>query len=77
MFIYLATNRVNGKPYVGKTEKTLETRWKWHLNSARKGGPNLIHRALRTYGDDAFSGELWLEGITQTGPTAFELSIGS
>jgi group I intron endonuclease len=55
MFIYLATNRVNGKPYVGKTEKTLETRWKWHLNSARKGGPNLIHRALRKYGDDAFS----------------------
>jgi group I intron endonuclease len=55
MLIYLATNRVNGKPYVGKTEKTIETRWKWHLNSARKGSPNLIHRALRKYGDDAFS----------------------
>jgi group I intron endonuclease len=52
--IYLLTNTVNGKPYVGQA-KVMWQRWKAHCTAARRDCPLPIHRALRKYGDDAFS----------------------
>lgn len=54
MIVYYARNRLNGKGYVGKTERTLEQRTKEHLRFAEKGSPQPFHRAIRKHGADAF-----------------------
>ncbi|QJX73984.1 GIY-YIG catalytic domain-containing protein [Faustovirus] len=33
-FIYLITNKLNGRQYVGQTTRTIEERWKEHLDEA-------------------------------------------
>lgn len=52
--IYLATNAINGKMYVGKTTYGLRRRWNQHKSHASKGSQLPFHRALRKYGDGAF-----------------------
>jgi group I intron endonuclease len=54
MLIYLITNKVNGKVYVGKTTKTLAHRWKEHKTAAKNGGHTIIQAAIRKYGDENF-----------------------
>lgn len=52
--VYLITNRVNGKLYVGKTCRP-EKRWAWHVKEAKKASPAMaIAWAIRKYGADAF-----------------------
>jgi group I intron endonuclease len=48
--IYIITNTINAKQYIGITSD-LEKRWKRH-RSANEG--QLIHKAIRKYGIDAF-----------------------
>jgi group I intron endonuclease len=53
--VYKITNTVNGKCYIGATEKTLEERWNGHVKSSRLNKRNrLISHAIRKYGTDAF-----------------------
>ncbi len=54
MNIYLITNTVNQKRYVGKTQKTIQARWKYHLREARYGSETHLHRAVRKYGVESF-----------------------
>ncbi len=57
MFIYLITNLVNGKYYVGQTTKTLARRWALHRFSARHAnstGCKLLVRAMRKHGLENF-----------------------
>ena len=56
--IYLITNRVNGKQYVGLTIGSLEDRLKQHFAAARKGRKAPLPNAIRKYGEDAFLIEL-------------------
>lgn len=56
--VYLVTNTVNGKAYVGKTQKTMEYRQKGHFKDARSEGKLPFHRALRKYGAKAFTWEV-------------------
>jgi group I intron endonuclease len=71
--IYLITNTVNGKPYVGQA-RSLWERWNGHCKSARsskKRDRDLpIHRALRKYGEDKFT----LRIIERDVPTAKQLN---
>lgn len=55
MIVYLATNKINGKKYVGQTVRSLEERWKDHC---RAKDDNYFHRAIHKYGVENFSLEV-------------------
>lgn len=58
-YIYLITNTVNGKIYVGQTKRNIESRWKEHrrISPAKiaKFGATPLFRAIKKYGVDAFT----------------------
>lgn len=56
--IYLVTNLVNGKKYVGQTVRSLNRRWRNHKSSARRGFKSTLCNALRAHGPDNFSIEI-------------------
>lgn len=54
--VYLVTNTVNGKVYVGKTQQPLSARWGQHVSAAKSGRNHMpILRAIRKYGPKAFT----------------------
>jgi group I intron endonuclease len=54
MVIYLVTNLVNGKQYVGKTVWPLLHRWSQHRSDARNNYDTYLCRAIRKYGEQNF-----------------------
>lgn len=55
MWIYLITNLVNGKLYVGQTRcQKLHRRWNNHLQKARAGAVSPLYASIRKYGEAAF-----------------------
>lgn len=57
-FIYLVTNIVNNKKYIGLTTKTVEERWARHIYDATVRKDDFyFHRAIRKYGVDNFKVE--------------------
>ena len=55
MIIYLITNTVNGKQYVGKTQISTAHSWWQHCYEARIGSHCAVHRAIRKYGRASFT----------------------
>jgi len=58
MFLYVITNRVNGKQYVGITTD-IEKRWGKHVSGR---GSKLVYHAIQKYGRDNFDFEVWYAG---------------
>lgn len=57
-YIYKITNKINNKIYIGKTERSIEERWKEHCSHI-KVYPNIpLYRAISKYGKDNFSIEI-------------------
>jgi len=56
MIIYKATNKVNGKCYIGQTSKVLNKRIYNHFNIRKKKSCPYFHNAIHKYGEDNF---LW------------------
>lgn len=56
--IYLLTNTINGKQYVGQTTSGLNVRWNAHCGEVKRGSNCRIHKAIRKYGTDAFVREI-------------------
>jgi group I intron endonuclease len=54
MFIYLITNTINGKYYVGQTVQSLEKRWKQHINYAVRGKGFSIGNSIIKHGSENF-----------------------
>lgn len=54
--IYIVTNKVNGKRYIGQTVRKMHQRKREHLNDAVNGSTVALHKAIRKYGEDSF---LW------------------
>ena len=53
-FIYKITNKTNGKVYIGKTERDIETRWREHIRHA-KALPHIpLYKAINKYGETNF-----------------------
>lgn len=59
-YIYQITNNINGKIYVGKTEFSIEKRFKEHCEDAFKNGKEKrpLYAAMRKYGIEHFYIEL-------------------
>lgn len=54
--IYVITNTVNGKQYVGQTTLTLKRRWGWPLKPKNKYHSScVIDSAIRKYGAESFT----------------------
>ena len=53
--IYLITNKLNNKKYVGQTIFTTEQRWEGHLKDLYRNRSNsILHKAIKKYGRDSF-----------------------
>jgi len=53
-FIYLITNEINRKAYVGQTQTTVHKRWMAHRLNARKGVVGYLYNAMRADGLENF-----------------------
>lgn len=54
-YIYLITNKINGKQYIGQTVQPIKRRWAGHVSSSYSlRDNNLFHNAIRKYGEKAF-----------------------
>ena len=58
--VYLITNRINGKQYVGQTTRTLEERFSEHAQA-----DSLLGRAIQRDGAENFSREVLAKCETQ------------
>lgn len=71
--IYKATNKVNGKSYIGQTTKPLSIRKSIHLSCARNKLDNIyFHNAIRKYGEKAFNWKSLMTAFSQEELNALE-----
>lgn len=57
MIIYKITNTINGKVYIGQTKKSLDDRWKSHMNRYRNNCDYHLYESMRKYGVENFTVE--------------------
>ena len=55
-YIYVITNDINGKQYVGQTSGSLEKRFKQHINDMNKRSEEKrpLYNAMKKYGIEHF-----------------------
>ena len=63
MLVYKITNTINGKCYIGITEKTLEERFSQHLSKYRNNSHRSLYNAMHKYGLDNFVVEVVEDNI--------------
>lgn len=63
--IYLITNTINSKRYIGKTTRTIEQRWYQHCKNAEHGHNTYLYKAIRKYGKEAFTIQPLSEGLDE------------
>lgn len=62
MIIYMATNTLNNKKYIGQTVQTLDKRKSRHLRDAKKRSNLPFRRAIKKYGADGFGWKILYYG---------------
>lgn len=53
--IYLITNQINEKIYVGQTSRGITSRLKQHISDSNSGSDKRLHKAMRKYGSSRFT----------------------
>ena len=86
--IYLITNRITNKVYVGQTSKTIEKRFSQHCRATDN---QILHNSMRKYGVDAFDIKLielcdkdvaderevyWIEHYGSLMPNGYNMTVG-
>jgi group I intron endonuclease len=75
MNVYVVTNTVNGKQYVGITAGPVTRRWASHLYHTRRGSNLLFHRAIRKYGAHVFALECVATTDSYSSLCVFEIAF--
>lgn len=72
--IYLVTNAVSDKQYVGQTKTSLRRRWISHVSAARTLAPGspILHAAIRKHGPAAFTMERIVDAPSRLALNAYE-----
>lgn len=52
--IYLAENIINNKKYIGRTDKNLSTRKRYHFWETKRESNTIFHKAIKKYGKENF-----------------------
>ncbi len=92
MIIYKATNKFNGKIYIGITTRNLDERISDHIYRSSVGSKYLFHKALRKYGIQSFSIHIidtaktketlikkeisWINRLNTKAPSGYNLTNG-
>lgn len=71
--VYVIENKLNGKKYIGSTERELKIRWQRHLAKANEGSLCSLHKAIRKYGRDNFDIRMLAEYPTREAMLAGEI----
>lgn len=71
--IYIITNIVNSKKYIGQTWKTIQKRWSQHCTNEKHCIK--LNRAIQKYGKDNFSIEIVDFAFTQPQADCIEISL--
>ena len=75
MLIYLITNKINGKQYVGQTSKSLDARWKDHVQIRFRPSCSYLHSAIDKYGPDNFLVEILVTVQTKEEMNFYERAL--
>ena len=55
-FIYKITNKINGKMYIGETNRAINVRWRQHKSRAKDSQyTEYLYQAMRKYGIENFT----------------------
>lgn len=64
-YVYVVLNTQNGKAYIGQTTRSVDVRWRCHINLARNGGGYRLQQAIRKYGEGVFTLSTLTHAATQ------------
>lgn len=90
--IYLITNLINNKQYIGLTTTSLEERWERHLYQVLRKEASLLHKAIAEFGKESFSIEIvdsasdikqlqakerqWIKELKTLAPYGYNVTLG-
>ncbi len=53
-YVYLVLNKLDGKVYIGQTQRSVSFRWGEHLRQLKGKKKSLLHYAIKKYGSENF-----------------------
>lgn len=73
--VYMLTNRVNGKRYIGVTTTSLKRRVQFHVLDAKNKSEKVLARAIRCYGIESFDAVVLYEAASKEEMFAVERGL--